>query len=165
MVSEELMREALEGQFTTYVGNPCYDEKRIRKRDELKQQEVERRKRAQEVSEAKARAEYEAALALGVQVPELPAQLIMAAVALAHGLPLTLVLGPSRCMAVKEARHHMAWELKQRKPSWSLSKVGVALNKRDHTTVINSIGYVNKRPSKFAARKAEVERLLAHKKS
>ena len=32
MVSEELMREALEGQFTTYVGNPNYDEKRVLKR-------------------------------------------------------------------------------------------------------------------------------------
>lgn len=159
MVTEEFMREALEGLFTTYVGNPNYDEKRVLKRELLRQQQELRQKRLNESRQAKIDRELETARRLSAQANEPDYRHIIACVAKAHGIPMEDIFGPSRVYPVKTARHHAIWELKKRKPSWAKIKIGLVLN-RDHTTALNSLQYVAKHPSEFARYMETVERLL-----
>lgn len=159
MVSEEAMREALEGQFTTYVGNPNYDDKRVLKRELLKQKIREREAKTEAERKAVIERDLEAARKASLHHIEYDHRLILAVVAKAHGIPIGSMLGASRVRKVMMARHHATWELKHRKPSMSKSKIGYLLH-RDHSTVINSIEYVDAHPSEFATAKEIVQRLL-----
>ncbi len=159
MVSEAMMLKALDGQFTTYVGNPSYDDKTVRKRELLRQQVEKREQQQRTAREAKAQAEYEAARKANALANEPNPHFVLASVALAHGLPLEVMLGPSRVYGVKLARHHAAWELKKRKSSWSLIRIGHLLG-RDHSTVINSLEYFDAHPDEFTKKVQIVQRLL-----
>lgn len=159
VMTEDRMRAALDGQFTTYVGNPCYDEKRANKRKLLQQRKEEKQQRLDAERQAKVERDLENARKANLRQHEPDQRLILAVVAKAHGVPVDAMMSHLRKRAVMLARHHAIWELKQRKPSMSKTKLGYLFH-RDHSTVINSLEYVDANPDEFATMKEIVEQLL-----
>lgn len=68
-----------------------------------------------------------------------PVQDIVNAVAAAHGLPPREMVTQCRTPLLLNARHHAAWEIRNRRPDVPLVKIAAWLNRMDHTTVINGI--------------------------
>lgn len=60
-----------------------------------------------------------------------------------YGVSLNDLMGPSRRRCVCEARHIAAWALRKR-TRLSLTQIGRRLGNRDHTTILYSIGVVDR---------------------
>lgn len=159
MVSEEAMREALEGKFTPYIGSPVQEENYIRRRETIRRRKEERLAKAEAARIERANRDYEQAQRVNVHKAEPDHRLITAAVAKVHGLTIQDLLSTSRVYKVKMARHHAMWEIRQRKLAFSLTRIGKLFG-RDHSTVINSLDVVECTPDYFSPRKSEVDRLL-----
>ena len=75
------------------------------------------------------------------RTPSLPDQLADTA-AFLFGVKRAEIFGNSRVVRVSEARHALAWALRQN--GWSLEAIGAFLN-RDHTTIIYAVDAINRR--------------------
>lgn len=67
-----------------------------------------------------------------------PAKRILAAVAAAHELTVEQLQSVQRKRQYCRARHHAAWELRQRRLDLSLGQIAAHLNRTDHTTAHHS---------------------------
>lgn len=159
-MSEEAIRKALEGQFTYYVGRPNYTEVQQSVRQARKKAVDEQAKRRVAIKTARAMREFKKACDERMTAEEPDYRQIIAAVALAHQLNVCDLLGPSRKQPIKVARHHAMWELRQRKPSFSLGKIGQHMGSRDHTTVLNSLDYFQSNGHRHAAQVEAVATML-----
>lgn len=156
MTVEELMRRELDGKFFPYIGKP--EQKTLL---QIKAEEREATARqAREIARIKAEesAKRKAKLAARV-VTELTYIEIIAAVALVHDVSVEEIYGTSRKTKIALARHHAVFEIKSRKPDFTLTKIGNILN-RDHTTIVNSMFVFGKDKQKFAAKLATVAQIL-----
>lgn len=134
---EEYMRASLEGQFFPYVGKPVYLTPSQNK------EQLERAEKLRIKQEEEARKRQEAELMSQRVMSEPDYRRIIAVVAHVHRVTLDDLMGKSRKYPVALARHHAAWELRNRKSQFSLNKIGQLLN-RDHSTVINSLEFMSK---------------------
>lgn len=159
-VSEDMIRKALEGQFTPYVGKPQYDDTWGHQQERNRRLQAERAKKALDAKLAKAKLEYERARARRLTAAQPDHNQIIAAVAVVHNTTTDAILGPSRAHDVKFARHHAAWELRHRKPAFSLMKIGLLLG-RDHSTILNSLGYFEEHRQNYNSEIEAVARMLA----
>jgi len=66
-------------------------------------------------------------------------QRILYDVALKHGIRVSDICGQSRQKNFVLARHEAMWEIKKRRPSMSLPKMGKLFGDRDHSTVLHAI--------------------------
>jgi chromosomal replication initiation ATPase DnaA len=98
-----------------------------------------------------------------VTLPTLKPEAVLEAVAEAHGLTVDDLRGPDRARRISAARHHAAWELRQRRPDLPLVKIGAQLNRVDHATIINSLrrfqGFIM--TGQYATERAHVECALS----
>lgn len=162
VVTEAMMREALDGKFTYYVGRPQADSTWPGKRELLRKQR-ETRKHEQDIArQAQAKRELVEAQKKRTAIEEPAAQLVLAAVAVTHKVLVDDILGPSRKQTIAVARHHAAWEMHQRISAYSKSKIGLVLGHRDHTTVINSLGFFEHNRHRYRAEVEAVARLLTN---
>jgi len=105
----------------------------------------------------------EAPLDEPVTLPTLKPEAVLEAVAAAHGLTVDDLRAPKRSRRINAARHHAAWELRQRRPDLPLVKIGAQMNRRDHVTIINSLRRFQMfiMTGQYAAERALVERALS----
>lgn len=154
-VSEALIREALEGQFTFYVGRPEGTMIRRAVKPQIKPSPGEAElelMRARE--EAKVRA-FERALAQ----PMTLAQRILLIVAQVHGFTVEDIMGTSRSYPLARARHHAVYEIRTRLDTYSLPKIGRIFG-RDHSTILNSLDKFQRNRHQYVVQLEAVERML-----
>jgi len=72
-------------------------------------------------------------------------QKIMYEVAIKHGVRVSDLRGPSRTKRFVIARQEAMWEIRNRRPTFSLPQIGRLFGKRDHTTVLHGIRVHQKR--------------------
>lgn len=72
-----------------------------------------------------------------VEIPKIPAQEIIAAVAAAHFVSVADLKGTCRWHCLSNARHHAVALLSQHRSDLSLPLIGKLMN-RDHTTILSS---------------------------
>lgn len=91
------------------------------------------------------------------------AYVILNAVAAAHNISLKELTGRNQTIEFVWPRHHAAWQLRQRRPNMPLTKIAAWLNRRDHTTVVNSLRRFSQavEAGRYAKERALVERALA----
>lgn len=132
MDMEAKMRQALEGQFTYYVGRPyesieMEDIWKKRKEERAKQDAIREAAKVEQARQAAERAMREALS---------PPRKIIAAVSKAHGIHMAQIIGPSRDYKITAARHHAVWEVLTRL-DYGLTRTG-RIFARDHSTISNS---------------------------
>lgn len=135
--AEEHMRRWLDGKFFHYIGKPTaptsvqikLELQRIEKQKALAEQRA-REKRDRELIEKQIASE-----------PEY--KRIIAVVAHVHRITVEELLSRSRNSKIAAARHHLIWELRNRKCQFSLTKIGQIIN-RDHSTVNHSLEFMAK---------------------
>lgn len=88
---------------------------------------------------------------------------IMGAVTAAHNQPFECLRAPDRTHRVAWCRHHAIWEVKQRRPDLSLTKVAAWFDREDHTTILNSIRKFNNaiKEGRYVGERTLVERALS----
>lgn len=91
-----------------------------------------------------------------------PVTTIVEAVCGAHNVPVAAVMGRDRTHKVSWCRHHVIWEIRQRRADLGLCKIAAWLDRADHTTVINSLRKFNKaiKDGQYIGERTLVERAL-----
>ena len=117
-----------------YVGKPPPEQMPLSARQMEKIASAERRALAEKHVAQRAQFELEKQRRMQISASQPSVMAILAAVACAHGIPLTVVLSKNKNDRVARARQHAIWQLKQRKPTLSSVQVGQIL-KRDSSTV------------------------------
>lgn len=162
-LSELDMRLELDAQgFVPFVGKEPDDEyPRMKKRLRLHQQkairELERRQRLYE------RLGYERQIMRTPRADGPSARQIISAVALAFGMPAEDILVRGRTRRLVDARHVLAWELRQRK-NFSVIKIGELLD-RDHTTVTHSLQVMHHNGHRYKNELNAVAQMLDNERS
>jgi len=142
MTAEDVIRarlDALHPKPVPYIGQPeCDAEVPKTQRQLMYEVNVARAEKARRRTEQLARLEFEQKRLLQISAanPDIPT--ILAAVAAAHGVLLSMLLSKSKADRVARTRHHAVWELKQRKPHLSSVQVATIL-KRDSSTIRDSL--------------------------
>lgn len=164
MTAEQIMRQALDMQgVVPYIGKTqpmdyeTQQSKSVKFREyyEKLQQQAELRKAE---AEKKQILGYHRAAVHKARTSGPTYQLILSAVSLAHMVPVQQIISNMRARKIVDARHHAAWELIRRK---RLTTVDVGkIMRRDHTTVVHSLQYVQKHMDHFTAHMQRVDQLL-----
>ena len=104
-----------------------------------------------------------AASVLEIAAKQVQVEQIMKAVAAAHNLPFRVLRERDRTHKIAWCRHHAVWEIRQRRPDLSLSKISLWFDRDNHTTTMNSIRKFNRaiKDGRFAGERALVERALS----
>lgn len=129
-----------------------YKKKRVLKEKQLAQRELDRRKRDYE------RLGYERQIMRKPRRDGPTVDHIIAAVALAFSIPREDLLTRSRAQKLVNARHVLAWELRQRK-HFTVTKIGEMLD-RDHTTITHSIQLMHHNRHRFEKEVRTISHLL-----
>lgn len=69
----------------------------------------------------------------------LPARSIIERVSRATGIPYAEIVGASRSRPIAEARMIAMYEVRKRRPDFSLPQIGRIFGGRDHTTVLHAV--------------------------
>lgn len=146
---EEHMRQSLEGKFFPYIGkSEQYSETQqaAMKREALRRE----RARLEALKFERERPRFSG---------DITGKQIVAAVAYTHHVSIDDIKGRSRKKQVMLARHHLVWELRQRKTQYSTNKIAELLH-RDHTTILNSLNFVSKNGHLLSDKLEAVAQLL-----
>lgn len=163
MTAEDVVRTRLDAMYpkpVPYIGRPERNED-IPQSYRAMQRELcaARSEAARKRTEYLAQWEFERRRKAQIAASNPDVMVILAAVASAHNILLSVLLSKTRTFKVTRARHHAVWELKQRKPNMSSPKIATLLH-RDHSTILSSLQAFEAHRQSYEDRVQAVARML-----
>lgn len=160
-VSEAYIAQHLDAQgFVPYIGKPSEMEEARQSFRARQREAAERRAElARKSIEAQTRRELERARKKQISDAQPDIMTILAAVAHAHGVPLSVLLSKNKNDRVARTRHHAVWQLHTRKPSLTQSQLAMIL-KRDRSSVQHGLAVFLRDRHVYEDRVKEVAKLL-----